>query len=216
MGQGLKDAGDSERMLGIFISHGGKLVKETYNLLKSSPKRRVGEGDNAVEVSVYIHARDVVDGKLLMEKNLTYETFLFRGLKQRVGEPFEQFMHRCEVSVDKCGFAAEDRDRHIRDQLVLGTINESTRQLALSENLDLKALSSRGRSIESSANFSDSIRIKEEPMFENVNAVSQRSGQFRSYKGTGEKAGAAGGSGRKCYNCGESFPHRGGIRVVQL
>ena len=33
MGQGLKDAGDSERMLGIFISHGGKLVKETYNLL---------------------------------------------------------------------------------------------------------------------------------------------------------------------------------------
>ena len=212
MGQGLKDAGDSERMLGIFISHGGKLVKETYNLLKSSPKRRVGEGDNAVEVSVYIHARDVVDGKLLMEKNLTYETFLFRGLKQRVGEPFEQFMHRCEVSVDKCGFAAEDRDRHIRDQLVLGTINESTRQLALSENLDLKALSSRGRSIESSANFSDSIRIKEEPMFENVNAVSQRSGQFRSYKGTGEKAGAAGGSGRKCYNCGESFPHRGGYQ----
>ena len=170
----------------------------------------MGEGADAVEVSVYIHARDVVDGKLLTEKNLTYETFLFRGLKQRVGEPFEQFMHRCEVCVDKCGFAAEDRDRHIRDQLVLGTINESTRQLALSENLDLKALSSRGRSMESSANFSDSIRIKEEPMFGNFNAVSQRSGQFRCYKGTGEKSGAAGGSGRKCYNCGESFPHRGG------
>ena len=77
-----------------------------------------------------------------MEKNLTYETFLFRGLKQRVGEPFEQFMHRCEVCVDKCGFAAQDRDRYIRDQLVL----ETSRQLALSEILDLKALSSRGRS----------------------------------------------------------------------
>ena len=63
--------------------------------------------------------------------------------------------------LDKCGFAAQDRHRHVRDQLVLGTINETTRQLALSENLDLKALSSRGRSIESSSNFSESIRIKE-------------------------------------------------------
>ena len=216
MGLGLKDDKDSERMLGIFISHGGKLVKETYNLLKSSAKRQVGEP--AAEDSVYIHARDVVDGKLLMEKNLTYETFLFRGLKQRVGEPFEQFMHRCEVCVDKCGFAAQDRDRHIRDQLVLGTINETTRQLALSENLDLKALSSRGRSIESSSNFSESIRIKEEPIFENVNAVSQRSGRVRTYRGPGERSGhgersgAADGSGRKCYNCGESFPHRGGYQ----
>ena len=44
MGLGLKDDKDSERMLGIFISHGGKLVKETYNLLKSSAKRQVCKG----------------------------------------------------------------------------------------------------------------------------------------------------------------------------
>ena len=37
--------------------------------------------------------------------NLTHD----RGLKQRVGEPYE---HICEVCVDKCGFAAQDRDRH--------------------------------------------------------------------------------------------------------
>ena len=44
--------------------------------------------------------------------------------------------------------------------------------------MDLKALASKGSAIESSSNFSNSIRIKEEPLFqaESVNLVSQRGG----------------------------------------
>jgi len=108
-------------MLGIFISHGGRLVKEKYNLLKGTPKRKISS-------AYYRHTRDVVDKSLSMERKLTYETFQFRGLRQRAGEKFSKFMHRCEMSVDKCGFNVDGRERHIRDQFkVLGTISESTR-----------------------------------------------------------------------------------------
>ena len=41
--------------------------------------------------------------------NTTFETFRFRGLKlrswkQREGEDFQSFIHRCEVAVDRYGF----------------------------------------------------------------------------------------------------------------
>lgn len=87
---------------------------------------------------------------------------------------------------------------------MLGTISESTRQLALSENMDLKALASKGRAIESSSNFSNSIRIKEEPLFEaeSVNLVSQRGGG-RNDRGDNHRPDVAQG---KCFNCGGDYP----------
>ena len=43
MGLGLTEAGDAGRMLGLFISRGGRKVKEVYNLLKNTPKATVGD-----------------------------------------------------------------------------------------------------------------------------------------------------------------------------
>ena len=63
------------------------------------------------------------------------------------------------------GFHKGDRDRYIRDQLVLGTSSTATREKALSENLELKDLIEKGRGIESSKSYSSSIKIKQEPMF---------------------------------------------------
>ena len=122
-------------------------LKEVYNLLKNTPKATVG--DPAAPVSEYRHARNIVDEKLKQEVNTTFETFRFRGLKQREGEDFQSFTHRCEVAVDRCWFHKDDRDRHIRDQLVLGTSSTATREKALSENLSLRDLIEKGRGIES-------------------------------------------------------------------
>ena len=115
---GLTEAGDAGRMLGLFISRGGRKAKEVYNLLKNTAKATVG--DPAAPVSEYRHARYIVDEKLKQEVNTTFEIFRFRGLKQREGEDFQSFTHRCEVAVDRCGFHKDDRDRLIRDQLVFG------------------------------------------------------------------------------------------------
>ena len=43
MGLGLTEAGDAGMMLGLFISRGGRKVKEVYNLLKNTPKATVGD-----------------------------------------------------------------------------------------------------------------------------------------------------------------------------
>ena len=71
MGLGLTEAGDARRMLGLFISRGGRKVKEVYNLLKNTPKATVG--DPAAPVSEYRHARNIVDEKLKQEVNTTFE-----------------------------------------------------------------------------------------------------------------------------------------------
>ena len=84
----------------------------------------------------------------------TFETFRFRSLKHREGEDFQSFTHRFEEAVDRCGFHKDDRDRQIRDQLVLGTSSTATREKALSENLTLRDLIEKGRGIESSKSYS--------------------------------------------------------------
>ena len=197
MGLGLNETNNSARMLGLFISHGGRKVKEVYNLMKGTERETVG--DPPTPVNDYRHARNVVDDKLKRAVNQTFETFTFRGLRQREGEDFQGFTHRCEVAVDRCGFSAVDRDRHIRDQLVLGTNSTATREKALSENLQLKDLVEKGRGIEASKSYSSTIKIKQEPVFQVDSVVNAVSRQSRS---GGERP------NRKCYNCGEDWPHR--------
>ena len=109
MSMGLNDEvlKDDKRRLGLFITCGGPRVKEVCNTLnKNTPKAK----DSAnKDVSEYQHARNVVDAKMKINKNQTYnETFQYRNLAQRSGESFASFIHRCEVGISSCGFSVED------------------------------------------------------------------------------------------------------------
>ena len=199
MSLGLNDeVKDDKRRLGLFITCGGPKVKEVYTLNKNTPKAK----DSANEdVSDYRHARNVVDAKMKINKNQTYETFQYRNLAQRSGESFASFIHRCEVGISSCGFSVEDKDRHIRDQIVFGTSNSAIREKALSENLDLNELTQKGLGIESSTQFGSSMRIKEEPVF----AVFRGRGNSRPGGATRDSQSA--GRGLTCYKCGGVYPH---------
>ena len=107
MSMGLNDeVKDDKRRLGLFITCGGPKVKEVYTLNKNTPKAK----DSAnKDVSEYQHARNVVDAKMKINKNQTYnETFQYRNMAQRSGESFASFIHRCEVGISSCGFIVED------------------------------------------------------------------------------------------------------------
>ena len=79
MGLGLTEAGDAGRMLGLFISRGGRKVKEVYNLLKNTPKATVG--DPAAPVSEYRHARSIVDDKLKQEAEMQSDLYAFSACR---------------------------------------------------------------------------------------------------------------------------------------
>ena len=79
MGLGLTEAGDAGRMLGLFISRGGRKVKEVYNLLKNTPKANVG--DPAAPVSEYRHARNIVDEKLKQEAEMQSDLYAFSACR---------------------------------------------------------------------------------------------------------------------------------------
>ena len=57
MGLGLTEENDSARCLGLFVTFGGRRVKETWALNKGKVKAQVG----GAEVSEYQHARNVVE-----------------------------------------------------------------------------------------------------------------------------------------------------------
>ena len=79
MGLGLTKSGDAGRMLGLFISRGGRKVKEVYNLLKNTPKATVG--DPAAPVSEYRHARNIVDEKLKQEAEMQSDLYAFSACR---------------------------------------------------------------------------------------------------------------------------------------
>ena len=208
MGLGLTEEKDSARCLGLFVTFGGRRVKETWALNKGKVKAQV-EG---AEVSEYRHARNVVDEVLKVGVNQALETFQYRNIKQRSGEEFTAFVHRCQVGVNNCGFHVADAERHIRDQVVFGTSSAAVREKALSENLDLKELMKRGQGMESSARFEGaSMRVKEEPVFAlyrgGRGGARPDRGGFRSDRGGSSR-------GRSCYKCGEDFPHDGDCPAV--
>ena len=199
MGLGLEEGKHDARCLGLFISCGGPKVKEVYLLNKSLPKAK---DSNNKDVAEYRHARNIVDTKMKIKKNETYEAFQFRNITQRSGENFSSFVHRCEVGVSSCGFSNEDRERHIRDQVVFGTNSPIIREKALSENLVLAELAKKGLGIESSAQFgSTMMRVKEEPVFAvNGGNTSRGAKVWRSPSYPEERE-------RSCYKCGGKFPH---------
>ena len=139
LGLGLEEGNHDARCLGLFK------IKEVYLLNKSVPK---GKDSNNDDVAEYRHARNIVDTKIKIKKNETYEAFRFRNITQRSGDNFSSFVHRCKVGVSSCGFSDEDRERHIRDQIVFGTNNPIIRENALSENIVLAELAKKGLGIE--------------------------------------------------------------------
>lgn len=208
MGRGLDGSTKkhAKQCLGLFVFYGGTKVKEVWELHK--------EEEFQGARNCYEHAREVVRKVLAEDSNQTYETFKFRNVKQKIGEAFDEFCHRCEVAVASCGFSVADRERHIRDQIVFGTQINAIREKALTDNLDLVQIRKRGNAVECSTKFTDLVRIKEEPGDFQANALTRRvpgdqentirGGQQKDRRTSSAHSDFAPGT---CFSCGEKWPH---------
>ena len=132
--------------------------------------------------------------------NPTLKNFQFRDLKQKDGESFPTFCIRVEKEAKSCSFKCAHGDctaeqTAVRDQILIGTVNNKIREEALLKAWDLGTLRTEGTKLESA------LRGEAEIAGGVVNKVSKYS--FSSLKNK-QKSNTSN-SGLNCYNCGEMF-----------
>ena len=98
--------------------------------------------------------------------NTTLANFKFHKIVQNVGESFDSFAIRVKREANLCNFTCTNEgctvsETLIRDQIIVGTMNDEIRRAALKDQWDLKKLLSQGRSLES-ADLGVSLIKKEE------------------------------------------------------
>ena len=134
-------------------------------LCQFGPKvRRMFEANTAVipkavGESQYQYVVRVICEKELPKKNNTYESYIFRKIIQREGESFQSFIQRLECQVNRCEFT--DRDRQLKDQVVLGCLSENLRKVALREDPNLQRLCELGKTEEFAVSRSHNIASNE-------------------------------------------------------
>lgn len=89
-------------------------------------------------------------------ENLTLKNFHFRALTQEPQETFPAFCNRIQKEARHCQFKCKHDDctaaeTSVRDQIVIGTHEDSIREEALKKSWDLQTLRQEGMKMESAA-----------------------------------------------------------------
>ena len=105
----------------------------------------------------------LIQERFKLSSNTTMANFKFRGLKQKSGESFNQFVIRLKHESTTCNFscASNDCDVHatlLRDQILFGTQNDEIRRHALHEQWNLEDLIKNGRSLEAATQGANKIK----------------------------------------------------------
>ena len=103
-----------------------------------------------------------------LNANTTLANFKFRKLVQLQNESFDLFVIRIKREAEACEFTCASetctaKTTMIRDQLIIGTREDTIRQKALEEQWDYKNIITKGKSIEAAAKGAAKMKIKVEP-----------------------------------------------------
>lgn len=102
---------DEKQKLALFLNYIGEEAYDIYdNLLVTGTEQ------------TYDTAVALLDGHFNPKKNIDYEVYLFRKLKQEQDENMHQFYVRVKQQGNKCDFGA-NLEKEIKQQLVLPTNN---------------------------------------------------------------------------------------------
>ena len=136
-------------------------------------------------------------------ENLTLKHFHFRSLHQAKEEAFIAFCNRVEKEAKHCQFQCENancsaRSTAVRDQVIIGTIDEEIRQEALKNSWDLNLLRKEGMRLESAAKGASEIGGEG-----NINSVYGKYSRENPNKSkTGPSASSNKNKQTSCFFCG--------------
>jgi hypothetical protein len=141
--EGLRSADRVTKLLGMFSS---KRLYQDWVTAEPSEKNRKGAkwGTFLAKMKEFYKPTE----------NLTLKKYHFRQLIQGEEETLTAFCNRVETEAKHCQFNCESEHctaeaTAIRDQIVIGTVNNTVREEALLKSWDLKTLRKEGMQVES-------------------------------------------------------------------
>ena len=157
------------------------------------------------EANDYKMAIEKLSAHFTPNKNIDYEVYLFRQEKQRSGETLDQYTTRLRKLASTCEFT--NLGKQLKSQIILGCLSSRLRRRALRESaLSLDQLLDIGRAMEISEKQASSIeKTAEREEFFEVNRTERETRQGR--QGQRKRDTFNMNSSRKCFNCGNDYPH---------
>ena len=182
---------EEKQKLAMFLTYVGDETFEVYENIKPN------------DAPTYKETIEAFDKHFMPLTNKSYETFLFRNLKQDEGENLNEFYIRLKEQAAKCGFA--DTDLNIKQQIELTTTSNKLRMYSFQNpEKTLQELLTTGRAYEQTSKQMEEISKKKEvkdhqsEIFYTSNKKQQNFGKNRNRQG---------GVSKSCYRCGGAFPH---------
>ena len=172
---------DDKQKLALLLNYIGEEAYDVYdNLLTPGTDE------------TFNNALELLNGHFTPKKNIEYEVYLFRKLKQSHDETMHQFYVKVKQQANKCEFGTR-LEKEIKQQLTLSTCNNKLRRYAFKNTeQSLTDFLTYAKSLEDIENKADDIEknIKQD---EEVNKVTGRfkelnNGKKHSYRGSREVA----------------------------
>ncbi|KAL8592715.1 hypothetical protein ACOMHN_037655 [Nucella lapillus] len=76
---------------------------------------------------------EALENHFIGKTNETYERFVFNKRDQKVDEPFEDYVATLRTLMKTCNFCDHIKDSLLRDRIILGIRNQTTRERLLQE-----------------------------------------------------------------------------------
>ncbi len=132
--------------------------------------------------------------------NVEYEKIQFRMTKQKVSESIDQYHTRLRQAATTCNF--QNVNAEIKSQLIQTMRDSKVRKKALNTEMTLDAIVKEARS-------NELCRLQNSQIERQLGASGGAS-KSNSQQSVNKTVGT-GGSDRKCYSCGNAYPHQGGM-----
>lgn len=186
---------EENQKLAMFLTYVGDDTYEIFENTKSS------------DIPTFNEVIEAMDKHFEPQTNKSYETFLFRQIKQLDGENLNQFYIRLKEQASKCGFT--DPDLNIKQQIELSTTNNKLRIYSFqNQGKTLQELLTIGRTYEQTRKQVEVLtktKLKEDDgEEENVNFANKR----RFGKNNYSERGMSNNNKKSCFRCGGKFPHK--------
>ena len=207
---------DEGRKRALLLHYTGDEVNDLFETLPD-------KGDD----EEYTEACDALTTYFTPKKNVSFEIFKFRNLKQEAHETVDEFHTRLQIASKYCEFG-DDKEKEIKAQIELGTSNKKVRRHSFrSPTLTLTQLLNYARTLHETEKQAKGIEAKNRDLAssfspdadqDDINKIQfgkQESSKFRKTsktRNTKQQASDTSDTTRgfqRCFRCGDAWPHKG-------